>query len=158
MTIGSSRHPGQTFGRSTFEPEPSDKDLLPKPIIRRPETVVDIKAENIEGLPWVRERGQEWTAPDFRERILLFVRDYLKGRRADGLVGWRIVEKSAVRRAMVQRNKTLIFFLRRERPDGCGGRETVEAEVAAAFPPELREGSPLDAHLVNIAAAFDAAI
>lgn len=155
MTIGKNRSPHQTFGRSDFEPYPSDRDLLPKPVVSRPVTVPELEAPDIEGLPWVRQRGQEWTTEAFRTRILEFIRDYMKTR--DGLVAWKVVERAAERGPLGVDQQYLQFIFTRRTYQGCDPIDQ-DGEVGMSFPEDTREGSALEAQLVALTAALDATV
>lgn len=117
------RSPHQTFPRSTFEPDPGDPDLLPKPDKVRPSkeripfgpdtefaggTTAGVlkadgpgpfpadlfSADDIAGLPWVRKRGEEWTTADFRAVVRGWLSRFIAARSALRIVGWQVVERA----------------------------------------------------------------
>lgn len=151
MTIGSNRSPYQTFPRSDFEPFPSDKDLLPKPVVERPGLGDLLVAPDIEGLPWKRDRGQEWTDATFRAEILNFIRQYFASRSGTGLLGWSVVERASERAKLAVDDQYLQFTLR----IGVGDSVT-EKQVSVSFPEGSRTGVGLQQLLSALEASLDA--
>lgn len=148
------RSPHQTFGRSSWEPDPGDADLLPKPTVYRP-SVVDpelLASPDLGVLPWTRRRGDEWTDATFRALVLGWLRGFFRDRRDQGLAGWDITEKASAERS-VNRLPPAQQYLR----VGITKRvreEDHRVEVAIPFPPEDRADP--SARLAHLAASIDA--
>lgn len=176
MTIdGSDRSPYRYYGRSTFEPFPSDRDLLPKPTITRPSHERNpfggqerggayggvahpdgpgpfpadfLDRSDIASLPWTRERGDEWTTPALRTAVFTWLRGIFRdrGERAR-LTGWQVEERATGRGFSPHRLPPRLQYLRivLVQRVGCDGFRSVE--VAQSFPPAERSGAPLLARL-----------
>lgn len=157
MTLeGKNRSPHQTFGRATWEPDPGDADLLPKPVVQRPSSVDPalLSAPDIERLPWTRRRGDEWTEPAFRALVRSWMAGFFGARRGDGLVRWDITEKASAERS-VNRLRPEQQYLRIAVTKRV--REVdYRVEVAVPFPPADREDPGASQRLAHAAAALDA--
>ena len=182
MTIdGKNRSPHQTFGRSTWVPDPGDPDLLPKPTIVRPsrermpfgpsrEGVGGVSAgvlkpepgpfpddifdtPDITGLPWTRTRGNEWTTATIRAAVLTWVRAFFRAR--TGLVGWDITERATGDRMASTRLPASQQFLR-VGITKCVRELETRVEVAVSFDLPDRVSPQIEAHLAQLELALDA--
>lgn len=172
MTIdGSDRSPYRYYGRSTFEPYPSDRDLLPKPDIVRPSHERNpfggaerggayggvahpdgpgpfpegfLFMPDVATFPWTRERGDEWTTPALRAVVLDWFRGIFRERGVSSrLIAWAVEERATGRGFSPHRLPPRLQYLRfvLVQRVGCDGTRSVE--VAQSFPPAERSGSAL---------------
>jgi hypothetical protein len=153
------RSPHQTFGRSTFKVRWGDPELRGREVVvvrpskeRQPfATNGNLKPEgpgplpegfldapDIEGLPWVRSRGNEWTEPEFRRWVREWLAKFMRVRsHQHRWAGWKVEERANADRMSVSRLPDHLHYLRitvirRE------GQERVFATVALDFPPWAR--------------------
>ncbi len=175
------RSPHLTFPRSSWEPQVSDRDLLPKPDLLRPskermpwggrerggaaagELHPDgpgplpegfLSANDLGRLPWTRRRGDEWTTSAFRAEVLAFISRYFRARAAHRLIGWDVVEKATGERS-ARRLAPRAQFLRFGVTQRTGEDTSRRVEVAQAFPPAEREGAALTARLAAVEGSLD---
>lgn len=140
------RSPHQTFGRSTFEPYPTDDDTTPT-VVARPGNP-NYFAPDIEGLPWTRREGDRWTTPEFRQAVLVFIRRWLQSRVPPLLPAtWSIEERRGTDRARLLEDAAYLRWR-----VSSGGRS---GEVSMPFPRTDRSGAPLQARLALWAQSMD---
>lgn len=169
------------FPRSEFEPEPSDRDLVTRQVIVRPdagrmpfggrerggagggELHPDGPGPMLEGyrdrsdvarLPWSCPRGSEWTTPELRAAVLTWLARLLKRRMTVwGLSGrWTVVERAQARGVGIRRLPPDEHHLVITLRRARAG----PLEVALAFPRTARSGTELAARLDLAEGAFAA--
>ena len=174
--IGKNRSPHQIFPRSTWEPQRSDANLLPKPVIMQPsrermpfggaerggarggELHPDgpgpwpadfMSTTDLGTLPWTRERGDEWTTPAMRAAVLAWVRSVYRAHEGVRFIGWDVLERATGDRS-ARRLSPRFHYLRIgfsvRRANGAIAR----VEVSQSFPLYAREGAALAAQLAAL--------
>lgn len=173
MVLGKNRSPHQVFPRSTFDADPGDEDLLPKPTVVRPSAERQpfqgavlkpegpgplpegfLTAPDIESFPWTRRRGDEWTTPEFRALVLAWLREFFVARRGQGLIGWDITERASAERSSARLPESAVY-LRLGVTKRVRDVDT-RVECSIAFPPEDREGPEAEAQFAKLEASIDA--
>lgn len=120
-------------------PQYGDPELLPKPTVSGP-TMLDpalLESADIEGLPWRRARGDEWTTTGLRRLVFDWLIDFIDAR--PHISAWEVVEKaSAVRSGRLPPEQYhLVFRMTRKAKSALSVVET-----AIAFPVAAREDQP----------------
>lgn len=184
MTLdGKDRSPYRYFGRSTWEPNPGDRDILPKPDIVRPsfertpfggrerggayggvlnpaglgpfpEGFLD--SADLGQLPWTRPRGDEWTTPEFRALVLAWLRTFFRAHPAAQLIGWDITERATPSWGGSKRLPPRLQYLLVgvTQRVGCDGDQSRRIECSQTFPPDMREGGGLTMQLEGLGQAL----
>lgn len=175
MALGPNRSPHQIFPRSDFEPDFSDKDLLPKLEVARPSherqpfdssgrLKVDgpgpfpadfLTATDLKGLPWIRRRGDEWTDVAFRTIVKAWLVSFFAKNKDKNLAGWEIHERATAVRSSPYRlpedQQYLLVKIKRL----VGEVETV-LEVSITFPVSSRVSPYAQSRLSVLEASLDA--
>lgn len=185
MALGSDRSPHQTFGRSDFEPDPGDPDLLPKGEVVRGSKERNLfggrerggagggvlhplgpgplpndifSATDIEDIPWRRTRGNEWTVEAFRTIVKTFVAVFIRARPEQRIIGWQ-VEEVANGPRMGQRRipprDQHLVFRLTVRRVAGKVDSEPQVELAMPFPPEDREEPGTTRRLVLVESNLD---
>jgi len=139
---------------TTKIPQYGDPEILPKGTVRRPSpermpfgSAGQLKPggpgplpENfteqadIDGLPWRRFRGDEWTTPELRALVFSWLVTFFDAR--SWATAWEVIEKaSADRHGRLRENQWHLVF-RVTRSDNKA------FEVAVVFPPDARADAP----------------
>lgn len=102
-----------------------------------------LEADDVEGIPWIRDLGQAWTTPELRTAVKAWLAGVLAAR--PSIRSWRVEE---MRRGM----RTPAW------PEDQWGLRLVldVGEVAFALPRHAREGAALAAILERVEASIDA--
>lgn len=134
-------------------PKYGDPELLPKGTVKRPAVIDDalLDRADIEGLPWIRVHGDEWTLPDLRRLVFDFIVAFFDSRGWPS--GWEVVEKaSAVRSGRLPAEQFHLVLSMTRKKDGH------RYEIAVTFPPDARADQPARVRTVlnQAAVALDA--
>lgn len=132
-------NPRPTYVQPSAERLPFTRsgELLP----RGPVLPADyLHAPDVDHLPWVRKRGDEWTDEPFRAAVLTWLVPTLAAR---GNPTWRIIEKASATRSGRLPDDECYLLVR-----------IGDSEVAQRFPPGTRAGAALAAKLAQILASL----
>lgn len=186
MTLeGDDRSPFRYYGRSTFEPQFSDRNLLPKPDQLMPSYEHmpyggrerggasggelhpagpgpfpnDLfSATDITKLPWTRARGDEWTTAEFRLVVFGFIRDFFRVHAGIGLIAWDVTEKATSDRSGSVRLEPQYQYLRIGITRRLAEDKTIRVECSQAFPFNTRVGAAILNQLAPVKTSLEVAL
>lgn len=163
--------PRQYFGRPKPIPGRTDDELLPKPVQRAPSRLRmpwgpagrlrpdgpgplpegELTAPDVQGLPWRRRDGDQWSTQTFRTEVLAWLRQFLAAR--PRVVRWEVDERASMERSTARLPEgaqyLIVAVFRRE------GEALVRYETSAPFAGPAREGEALTRRLAAMGRALD---
>jgi hypothetical protein len=93
-------------------------------------------APDIEGLPWTRRHGDEWTTPEFRQLVFDWIIGFFDSR--DWPIKWDVTEKATATRSINRLDESKVYLI-----IGVTRKSDNERfEVAVAFRENEREDNP----------------
>jgi hypothetical protein len=99
-------------------------------------------APDIEGLPWVRKEGDEWTTAEFRRIVFDWLISFFAAR--DWPIAWEVIEKARAERSVNRLDEDKLYLviaiLRKD--------DKKRYEVAVVFRKNQREENPEAARII----------
>jgi hypothetical protein len=96
-----------------------------------PEGFLD--APDIEGFPWTRKRGDEWTTPEFRAGVFAWIATFFADR--NWPIAWDVTEKATADRSAVRLQEDKLYLVIGVQRKSDGER----FEVSVIFRADQRE-------------------